>query len=72
MQIEFATDGDYKMEKITEYVTRAALKQCGGSRTETALLLGVSIRTLRNWIRKYKLSAEFPASFGKTSHSLKK
>jgi DNA-binding protein Fis len=53
-------DSPFFIEKIIEDATRAALKHTNGNRTEAALLMGISVRTLRNWIHKYSLAKEFP------------
>jgi transcriptional regulator with PAS, ATPase and Fis domain len=72
MPILFETSDDYHVERTLELLTRAALKEANGSRYQACLLMGVSVRTLRNWINKYKLAKEFPPSFGKASHTSQK
>jgi DNA-binding NtrC family response regulator len=52
---------DLNVEHCLESLTRQALIRTDGNRTEAAKLLGVSIRTLRNWINKFKLKDEFPS-----------
>ncbi len=37
---------------VHKELLRLAIEKCKGNRTETAKYLGVSIRTLRNWINK--------------------
>ena len=41
-----------------------ALTVTKGNRTQTAMLLGVSIRTVRNWIKKYRLAKMCPPQSG--------
>jgi DNA-binding NtrC family response regulator len=47
-------------ERLLEVATKEALTKTGGNRTEAAVLLNVSVRTLRNWINKYKLTKSHP------------
>lgn len=42
-----------------------ALKESKGNRTHTASKLGVSVRTVRTWIKEYSLSTKFPARRGR-------
>lgn len=42
------------MKEIRNRTLSQRLQQYGGSRTETAKSLGVSLRTVRNWIRSTK------------------
>lgn len=44
-----------KMEQIVEQVFRVTLENNGGNRVKTAKALGVHVRTIRNWVRKYKV-----------------
>lgn len=37
-----------------------ALRQKKGNRTHAAKLLGISVRTLRNWIKKFKIEGHIP------------
>jgi transposase len=48
-------------KKATEH----ALTTAGGNRTQAAEFLGVSVRTVRNWIKKYDLEARFPYTRGR-------
>lgn len=50
----------YSVEENLKKLTRAALTQTCGNRTEASILLGISLRTLRNWMRKWDLAKEFP------------
>lgn len=52
---------DYTVDSLLHEFTRDWLRRCGGNRTEAAKHMGISLRTLRNWIRKWKLYKEFPA-----------
>jgi DNA-binding NtrC family response regulator len=49
---------DYHLKMLTI----RALQYTDGNRTEASKLLGVSVRTLRNWINKYSLTRSFPPS----------
>lgn len=42
-----------------------ALKKVSGNRTLAAEALGVSVRTIRNWINKFDLSKQFPPVHGR-------
>lgn len=35
-----------------------ALKACAGNRTHAAVALNISLRTLRNWLHRYKIRAD--------------
>lgn len=50
----------FHIETLIEKATRDALKFTGGNRTIAADMMGISVRTLRNWIAKFKLAKEFP------------
>jgi transcriptional regulator with PAS, ATPase and Fis domain len=42
-----------------------ALRQTGGNRTLAADRLNISVRTIRNWVKKYSLAEEFPPVRGR-------
>lgn len=42
-----------------------ALAACKGCRTAAALHMGISVRTMRNWINKFGLHKQFPSNPGK-------
>ncbi len=44
------------VDSVLEKLTREALTYTKGNRTEAAKLMGISVRTLRNWINKYKVA----------------
>ena len=46
----------YKLREVHEMTFRQALLANNGNRTHTAKDLGVSVRTVRNWLRKSKQS----------------
>ena len=46
----------YKLREIHEMTFRQALLANNGNRTHTAKALGVTVRTVRNWLRKGKRS----------------
>ena len=56
-------DNPFLIDALIEKTARAALEHTNGNRTEAAKLLGISVRTLRNWINRYKI-AKAPAQAG--------
>jgi transcriptional regulator with PAS, ATPase and Fis domain len=54
-----------KIVNMRKRITEKALTQTGGNRTKAADILGVSVRTVRNWIKKYDLGAKFPYQRGR-------
>ena len=57
-----SVDKEFHVDSVLEEVTRKTLAHTGGNRTEAARLMGISVRTLRNWINKYKIAKAFPPS----------
>ena len=53
---------EYKKKQLV-----AALKKTDGNRTLAAEKLQVSVRTVRNWIKRFKLCSEFPPLRGRQS-----
>lgn len=51
----FLERGAPKLNDIILMELKAALDRTGGNRTHAAEQLGISIRTIRNWIKKYGL-----------------
>jgi DNA-binding protein Fis len=54
-----------KIAQMQKRSTEHALAGCDGNRTKAAEVLGVSVRTVRNWIKKYGLSAKYPYRRGR-------
>jgi DNA-binding NtrC family response regulator len=51
------TDGSgqvLRLDELEKQAIRAALRQTGGNRTQAAMALGISIRTLRNKLQEYR------------------
>jgi DNA-binding NtrC family response regulator len=51
------TDGSgqvLRLDELEKQAIRAALRQTGGNRTQAAVALGISIRTLRNKLQEYR------------------
>lgn len=46
----------FNVDQALEKLTREVLWHTEGNRTEAAKLMGISVRTLRNWINKYKVA----------------
>jgi transcriptional regulator with PAS, ATPase and Fis domain len=40
----------------------AALKSSNGNRTKASKSLNISVRTIRNWIKRFALEKRFPSS----------
>lgn len=54
-----------KIAHMRKRATERALVETGGNRTRAADILGVSVRTVRNWIKKYELGEKFPYQRGR-------
>lgn len=48
------------LQEIERHVILQTLRHCGGNRTRTARMLGVSLRTVRNKLRTYWLESQSP------------
>ena len=48
------------LQDVERHVILQTLRHCGGNRTRTARMLGVSLRTVRNKLRAYWLDSEMP------------
>jgi transposase len=53
------------LEDLKKFRLVKVLKQTGGNRTLAADKLDVSVRTIRNWIKKYDLLPSFPVERGR-------
>ena len=53
------------LEDIKKQKLVLTLKQVRGNRTAAADRLEVSVRTIRNWIKKYGIATDFPATRGR-------
>lgn len=60
------------MDEIKRAQLVKALKLSSGSRTIAAQKLGISVRTVRNWIARFKLNTDYPAIRGKPVKSRQK
>jgi len=56
---------DLHLPTIHKSVTAKALERFQGSRHKAAKAMGISIRTLRNWVHKFGLDAAFPSKPGR-------
>lgn len=54
-----------KIEQMLKKEAEKALGQAEGNRTKAAEILGVSVRTVRNWIKKFNLSEKYPFKRGR-------
>ena len=52
--------GGQTLQDIERHVILQTLRHCGGNRTRTARMLGVSLRTVRNKLRAYWRESELP------------
>lgn len=57
--------GALKITQIHRRAAEKALTETSGNRTKAAEILGVSVRTVRNWIRRYDLGTRFPYQRGR-------
>lgn len=49
-----------KVDDLLKLLTVYMLRRTNGNRTEAAALMGISVRTLRNWINRYRLARDYP------------
>ena len=50
------------LKAVEEALIRDTLEWQGGNRTKTAEILGISIRTLQNRLKDYKISEDIPSA----------
>lgn len=50
----------HDVESTLAALAEEALKKFDGNRTHSAASLGISVRTMRNWIRRFNLQDKFP------------
>jgi hypothetical protein len=58
---------EYNIDTLIRETLILALTETRSNRTQTSKLLGVSERTVRNWITKYKLKDRFPSKIWPTT-----
>lgn len=51
----------FELERGIARMAENALRECDGNRTHAAAFLGISVRTMRNWIKRFNLETKFPA-----------
>jgi len=54
-----------KIADIRKKAAERALIETRGNRTRAAEILGVSVRTVRNWIKRFGLNTRFPYQRGR-------
>lgn len=54
-----------KLVHLQKKAIEQALKETEGNRTKTASILGISVRTVRNWIQKFHLAEKYPYRRGR-------
>ena len=54
-----------RLSEIRKKAVERALTETKGNRTKAADILGISVRTVRNWIKKYGLGEKFPYQRGR-------
>jgi DNA-binding protein Fis len=56
---------EFRVDATLKQLTIRALTETKGNRVHAAKLMGISLRTVRNWIHKYGLGHKFPRSPGR-------
>ena len=54
------TTNPFNIDEHIKRLTAEALASVNNNRTKAAALLGVSIKTLRNWVNRFGLEKPFP------------
>ncbi len=59
---------DYTVDKLIKDHMIKVLTITDGNRTHAAKMLGLNLRTFRNWMYRYQLEKMFKSKYGVESH----